>query len=54
VDDLSKLKSKQVLIGEIIALLQSPATRVLSALQSGKNQLAGIVQALGKQKAEQA
>lgn len=45
---LSKLKSKNELIGEIIALLQSPVTNVISALQSGKHKLAGIVKALGE------
>jgi large subunit ribosomal protein L10 len=44
---LTKLKSKQVLIGEIIALLQSPISNVLSALQSGKSQLSGIIKTLG-------
>jgi large subunit ribosomal protein L10 len=45
-DTLSKLKSKQELIGEIIGLLQSPAKNVIGALQSGGNKLAGILQAL--------
>ena len=38
---LAELKSKNELIGEIISLLQSPAKNVVSALQSGKNTLAG-------------
>jgi large subunit ribosomal protein L10 len=46
-ETLSQLKSKQVLIGEIITLLQSPMSNVLSALQSGKNQLSGIIKTLG-------
>ena len=46
VDVLSKLKSKQELIGEIIGLLQSPAKNVVSALQSGSNTLAGLVKTL--------
>lgn len=45
-DELSKLKSKQELIGEIIGLLQSPAKRVISALQSGGNKLGGIIKTL--------
>tara|TARA_R110002049_G_scaffold144968_5_gene307262 strand:+ start:241 stop:774 length:534 start_codon:yes stop_codon:yes gene_type:complete len=45
---LSKLKSKQELIGEIIGLLQSPATNVISALQSGKHTLAGLVKTLSE------
>ncbi len=45
---LSELKSKNELIGEIIGLLQSPATNVMSALLSGKNKLAGIVKTLAE------
>lgn len=47
-DMLSSLKSKDELIGEIITLLQSPATNVISALQSGKHKLAGIVKTLSE------
>jgi large subunit ribosomal protein L10 len=43
---LSSLKSKEELIGDIIALLQSPAKNVISALQSGGNTIAGLVKAL--------
>lgn len=46
-DALINLKSKEELIGEIIGLLQSPAKRVISALLSGENKLAGIVKTLG-------
>jgi large subunit ribosomal protein L10 len=35
-DQLSQLKSKQILIGEIIACLKTPIQQVISALQSGK------------------
>jgi len=49
--DLSKLKSKQELIGEIISLLQSPAKNVISALQSGEHTLAGIVKTLSEKEA---
>lgn len=45
---LSKLKSKQELIGEIINLLQSPAKNVIGALQSGEHKLAGIVKTLSE------
>ena len=45
-DTLTKLKSKEQLIGEIIGLLQSPAKNVVSALQSGGNILAGVVKTL--------
>ena len=47
-DALVNLKSKEELVGDIIALLQSPAKNVLSALQSGKNKLAGIVKTLSE------
>jgi len=43
---LSELKSKNELIGDVIALLQSPAKNVISALLSGKNTVAGLVKAL--------
>lgn len=45
---LTELKSKQELIGEVISLLQSPAKNVVSALQSGKNTLGGLVKALAE------
>jgi len=45
---LSKLKSKNELIGDVIGLLQSPAKNVISALQSGGNKLAGIVKTLSE------
>lgn len=48
VEVLISLKSKNELIGEIIGLLQSPAKNVVSALQSGKNKLAGIVKTLSE------
>lgn len=48
---LSKLKSKEELVGEVIALLQSPAKNVVSALQSGQNILAGLVKTLSEKEA---
>ncbi len=47
-DALVEIKSKEEVIGEIIGLLQSPAKRVISALQSGGNKLAGIVKTLSE------
>jgi len=47
---LSELKSKNELIGDVIAILQSPAKNVLSALLSGKNKVAGLVKALEERK----
>lgn len=46
-DALSKIKSREELIGEIVGLLQSPAKNVVSALQSGGGKLAGILKTLG-------
>lgn len=45
---LASIKTKEELIGDLIALLQSPAKNVLSALQSGKTKLAGIVKTLSE------
>ena len=45
---LSNIKSKEELLGDLILLLQSPVRNVLSALQSGSNKLAGIVQTLSE------
>lgn len=50
VDELSKLKTKLELIGEIIGLLQSPAEKVISALLSGGNKLSGILKTLEDRK----
>ena len=47
-DVLTKIKSKEELIGEVINLLQSPAKTVIGALQSGGNKLAGIVKTLSE------
>ena len=43
---LSNIKSKNELIGDVIALLQSPAKNVISALQSGANILHGVLETL--------
>ena len=48
IDVLLKLKSRNELISEIIGLLQSPATNIISALQSGGGKLAGIVKTLSE------
>ncbi|MDR0715012.1 MAG: 50S ribosomal protein L10 [Bacteroidales bacterium] len=45
---LATIKSKNELIGDIVLLLQSPAKNVVSALQSGKNLLAGLVKTLSE------
>ena len=45
-DMLVSLKSKNELIADVVAILQSPAKTVVSALQSGGGKLAGIVKTL--------
>ncbi|HRV55429.1 MAG: 50S ribosomal protein L10 [Flavobacteriaceae bacterium] len=47
-DALVDIKSKEELVGDIIALLQSPAKNVISALQSGGGKLAGILKTLSE------
>ena len=47
-DVLSKLKSKDELLGDLIVLLQSPAKNVISALQSGGSNLTGILKTLSE------
>lgn len=46
IESLVNIKSKEELIGDLIALLQSPAKNVISALQSGGNTIAGVVKTL--------
>jgi large subunit ribosomal protein L10 len=43
---LVELKSKNELIGDVLAALQAPAKNVISALLSSKNTVAGLVKAL--------
>ena len=45
-DALTAIKSKNELIADVVALLQSPAKNVISALQSGGNKLHGILETL--------
>tara|TARA_B100001287_G_scaffold19880_1_gene14676 strand:+ start:2023 stop:2544 length:522 start_codon:yes stop_codon:yes gene_type:complete len=47
-DALSELKSKDEVISEIIALLQSPAKNVISSLKSSGSKLSGIVKTLAE------
>jgi len=47
-EKLCNIKSREELIGDIVALLQTPARNVISALQSGGNKLAGIVKTLSE------
>lgn len=43
---LTKLKSKNELIGDVIFLLQSPAQQVISGLKSGGSTIAGLLKTL--------
>ncbi len=46
--ELSALKSKNELIAEVVALLQSPAKNVLSGLQSSAGTIHGLLKTLGE------
>jgi large subunit ribosomal protein L10 len=48
IDTLTTLKSKEELIADVIALLQSPMKNVVSGLKSGGNKIAGIVKTLSE------
>ena len=48
IDALSNIKSKNELIGDLIGILQSPMTNLLSQLQSGKHLLSGITKTLSE------
>ncbi|GIV26172.1 MAG: hypothetical protein KatS3mg026_1864 [Bacteroidia bacterium] len=47
---LTRLKSKQELLGEVVATLQSPLQRVVGALQSAGSTVAGLLQTLSERK----
>ena len=47
-DTLASIKSKNELIADVVALLQSPAKNVVSALQSGATKLHGILETLSQ------
>ena len=47
-DALCSIKSKNEVIADIVALLQSPAKNVISALQSGGNTIHGVLKTLGE------
>ena len=46
IDALTAIKSKDELVAELIALLQSPMKNVVGALNSGGNTVSGLVKAL--------
>lgn len=47
-DELASIKSKNEVIADIVALLQSPTKNVVSALQSGANTIHGVLKTLGE------
>ncbi|HDZ41722.1 MAG TPA: 50S ribosomal protein L10 [Bacteroidetes bacterium] len=47
-DILAALKSKDELLADLLALLNSPVQNVISALQSGSNNIHGVLEALSK------
>lgn len=47
-DTLVAIKSKNEVIAEVVALLQSPAKNVISALQSGSQTIHGVLKTLGE------
>lgn len=47
-DALCAIKSKTELLAEVVALLQSPAKNVISALQSGGQTIHGVLKTLGE------
>ena len=47
-DTLVAIKSKNELIADVVALLQSPAKNVISALQSGGSTIHGVLQTLSE------
>ncbi len=48
IDALCNIKSKNDLIADVIALLQSPMKNVISALQSGGQKLSGVLETLSE------
>lgn len=46
--ELASIKSKNEVIADIVALLQSPTKNVISALQSGANTIHGVLKTLGE------
>lgn len=47
-ESLINIKSKNEVIADVIALLQSPAKNIVSALQSGGNTIHGVLKTLGE------
>ena len=50
-DELVNIKSKNELIADVVAMLQSPFQNVLSQLQSGSNTITGVLKTLEEREA---
>ena len=50
-DALVNIKSKNELIADVVALLQSPVKNVISQIQSGANTITGVLKTLEEKKA---
>lgn len=48
IDTLSKIKSKEELLSDLMTLLQSPMQNLMGALQSGQTNIAGLLKALAE------
>ncbi|MCF8223843.1 MAG: 50S ribosomal protein L10 [Bacteroidales bacterium] len=47
-DKLAALKSKDELLGDLVALLQSPMQNLISSLESGSNNIHGVLETLSQ------
>ncbi len=47
-DTLVNIKSREELIADVVALLQSPVQNVMASLESGANKLSGIIKTLSE------
>lgn len=47
-DEVAAVKSKNELIADVVAMLQSPMQGVISALESGANTIHGVLETLGE------
>lgn len=52
-EELTKLKSKEDLIGDVLQLLQSPMSNLVSSLQSAQNDLTGVLKTLSNRESNE-
>ena len=48
IDELTKLKSKEDLLGEVVTLLQSPITNIVGGLQAQGSNLVGAIKTIAE------